>query len=72
MFSRNAPTQPVNPIVNVMTPQTMNTNAGSNVMFVNLLRLLKMSFSVHAQMPTIKIHSPSNWNKINKGVAIFN
>lgn len=68
VFSLNAPTQPVNPIVNVMTPHTINTNAGSKVIFVSLLRLLKMSFSVHAQIPTIKIHKPNNWNSNIKSI----
>jgi len=48
VFSRRAPTQPVNPIRNVMAPAHMKINAGSNAMLVSRDRLLNVSFSVHA------------------------
>ena len=57
-FSLRAPTHPVKPMMNVMAPATMRMKAGSSAMFVSLLRLLKVSFSVQAQMPTAMIPSP--------------
>lgn len=36
----------------------INTNAGSNAMFVNRDKLLNVSFSFHAQTPIARIHNP--------------
>lgn len=60
VFSRRAPTQPVNPMMNVMVPLHINMNAGSSAMVVSLEILLNTSFSVHAQNPTAIIHRPSS------------
>uniref|UniRef100_A0A0K2UC35 Uncharacterized protein n=1 Tax=Lepeophtheirus salmonis TaxID=72036 RepID=A0A0K2UC35_LEPSM len=40
----------------------MKIKAGSKAMLVSTERLLKVSFSVHAQIPIAKIHRPSNQN----------
>lgn len=41
-------------------------NAGSNAIFVNLEKLLKISFSFHAHTPTVRMHSPKSQNKTLK------
>lgn len=58
MFSRSAPMQPVNPTTNVIAPPHIKINAGSNAIVVIRDRLLNISFSHHAQKPTIRIHKP--------------
>jgi hypothetical protein len=58
VFSLRAPTQPVKPMMKVMAPATMRINAGSKATLVNLLKLLNVSFSVHAHIPTAVIPSP--------------
>ena len=58
VFSLRAPTQPTNAIMKVMAPPHMKINAGSRAMFVNLDRLLNVSFSVQAQIPIARTPSP--------------
>lgn len=58
VFSLSAPTQPVNPMMKVTAPATIRMNAGSKATFVSLCKLLNVSFSVHAQIPTAMIPSP--------------
>lgn len=58
VFSRSAPTLPVNPIRKAMLPMHIRTKAGSNTNSVNLFKLLKASFSFHAQIPAAKIIKP--------------
>lgn len=60
VFSRNAPTQPVKPIINATVPQQMSINAGSSIIFVSFVEFLNVSFSFHAQTPTANIQSPAN------------
>lgn len=48
VFSRNAPTQPVNPIMNVIVPQHISTNAGSSKMLLLRDIFRNISFSFHA------------------------
>ena len=48
------------PMMKVMAPAQMKINAGSRAMFVSWDRLLKVSFSVQAQIPIARIPSPSN------------
>ena len=48
------------PITNVMAPPHMKINAGSSAMLVNLDRLLKVSFSVQAQIPMANTPRPSS------------
>lgn len=62
VFSRSAPTHPVKPMINVTVPTRMRINAGSSATFVRRDRLLKVSFSVHAQTPTAMIPRPSHQN----------
>lgn len=62
VFSRNAPTHPVKPMINVTVPTRMRINAGSSATFVRRDRLLKVSFSVHAQTPTAMMPKPSHQN----------
>lgn len=65
VFSRNAPIQPVKPIINVNVPIHINKNAGSNAIFVNFDKLLNISFSFHAQIPMAKMHKPNNCKIVN-------
>ena len=48
------------PMTKVMAPAQMKMNAGSRAMLVSLERLLKVSFSVHAQIPIASTPSPSS------------
>ena len=50
------------PITKVMAPPQMKIKAGSRAMFVNLDRLLKVSFSVQAQIPIAKTPRPRSCN----------
>jgi hypothetical protein len=43
------------------SPISIRMKAGSRAMFVRRLRLLNVSFSVHAQTPTARMPRPSNW-----------
>ena len=61
VFSLRAPTHPVKPIMKVIAPATIRMKAGSRATFVSLCRLEKVSFSVHAQMPTAIIPSPVSY-----------
>ena len=45
-----------------MAPPQMKIKAGSRAMFVNLDRLLKVSFSVQAQIPIAKTPRPRSCN----------
>lgn len=54
VFSRSAPTLPMNPSMNVMVPRMMSTKAGSRAINVSLLIFRNISFSVQAQMPTAR------------------
>ena len=42
-------------------PVTIKTNAGSSAILVSLLRLLNVSFSVHAQIPMAIMLRPVSW-----------
>lgn len=64
MFSRRAPMQPENPMMNITRPMRMKNNAGSRAKFVNLLMLLNVSFSIHAHNPMANIAAPINWNVV--------
>ena len=52
-------------IQQIYLPININMNAGSRAMLVRRLKLLNVSFSIHAQIPTAKMPNPSNYNKIN-------
>merc|ERR1719414_2058884 len=58
VFSRSAPTHPVNPMTKVMAPAQMKMKAGSRVMLVMSERLWKVFFSVHAHTPIASMLSP--------------
>lgn len=45
------------------SPTRMRINAGSSATFVRRDRLLKVSFSVHAQTPTAMMPRPSHCDK---------
>lgn len=60
VFSRSAPTQPVNPIINVTVPQHIRINAGSSAILLPFVKFRNMSFSFHAQTPTASMHNPAN------------
>ena len=47
----------------VMAPPQMNIKAGSRAMLVSLDRLLKVSFSVQAQIPMANTPRPRSCNK---------
>ena len=49
----------------VMAPPQMNIKAGSRAMLVSLDRLLKVSFSVQAQIPIANTPRPRSCNKNN-------
>lgn len=68
VFSRRAPRAPLNPITNVTKPKMIRTNAGSNATFVNFEKLLKISFSVHAHIPTPKMKSPKSYKEKSTSV----
>lgn len=42
----------------------MSINAGSNATFASFPKLLNVSFSLHAQTPTVKIPRPKSYKKI--------
>ena len=65
VFSLRAPTHPVKPMMKVMAPATMRINAGSRATLVNLLKLLNVSFSVQAHIPTAVIPSPVSCTKLH-------
>lgn len=61
VFSRNAPTQPVNPMTNATIPQQMRMKAGSNMRLLSLDGCRNESFSFHAHTPTANIHNPASY-----------
>merc|ERR1712168_1226326 len=59
-------------MVKVIRPVTIRTKAGSRAMLVRRERLLKVSFSVHAQTPTARMLSPSSQNMtLNPNMTYF-
>ena len=56
----------------VMAPAQINMKAGSRAMLVSLDRLLKVSFSVHAQIPIASTPRPSScWLQIKMGLKDY-
>ena len=56
----------------VMAPPQMKIKAGSKAMFVSLDKLLKVSFSVQAQIPIARTPRPRSCNKkLSKKVLHF-
>lgn len=44
-------------------PMHIKINAGSSATFATLPKLLKISFSLQAQTPTVKIPNPNSYNQ---------
>lgn len=61
VFSRSAPTQPVNPMMNVTVPAKIRRKAGSRAMWLPFVKFRNISFSFHAQTPTANMHIPANY-----------
>ena len=61
----------VSPMTKVMAPPQMKIKAGSKAMFVSLDRLLKVSFSVQAQIPIARTPRPRSCNSNNFPIKFF-